>query len=152
MPVSSITGRATCNALKWYMHKCCALLSGAIHKWRPDWGHPYVPILRSYGCVMGPQKEKMHPYGWKVSSLREEKSQANFPFLEATFPFLDLDCPTSLRSVRQLSDLGKKSSPLGMKSLPSIFPLSEHSLSSHREHIFWSNFFSSFIYAATGVI
>ena len=68
-----------------------------------------------------------------------------FLFLDQTFLFLDLDCLTSLRSVRQLSDLEKKSLisekkkfPLGKETSPSNFSSSEQSLSSGTEHIFLS--------------
>ena len=37
----------------------------------------------------------------------EENLSGNFPCLERISIFLDLDCLTSLRSVKQLSNLGK---------------------------------------------
>ena len=86
----------------------------------------------------------------KSSALRWKTSQAllflekAFHFLDRIFLFLDLDCLTSLRSVRQLSDLEKEKFDLGNEKLslgketsPSSFSSSEQSLSSSTEHIFY---------------
>ena len=58
---------------------------------------------------------------WKTSGSFFSSSEL-FLFLDQTFLFLDLDCLTSLRSVRQLSDLEKKSLISEKKLRLRIFP------------------------------
>ena len=104
-----------------------------IEPWTPAWQTRAQPteLLRladqkhDLCLVMWPQKEKMHPYAWKVNAPRENNSQAHFPFLERTF--LSSICTVRSRKVKFSR---------GMKSMPSSFSPSEHSLSRHREHIF----------------
>ncbi len=99
------------------------------------------------------EAEKMYPHCWKTFAPRQKTSQAllflerTFHFLDRIVLFLDLDCLTSLRSVRQLSnlekekfDLGNEKLSLGKETSPSSFSSSEQSLSSSTEHIFHLDF------------
>ena len=81
------------------------------------------------------EAEKMYPHCWKTFAPRWKTSQALL-FLERAFHFLDLDCLTSLRSVRQLSDLGNEKLSLGKETSPSSFSISEQPISSSTEHLF----------------
>ena len=99
-----------------------------------------MKLQRQKKCIRAAGKSSA--LRWKTSGSFFSSSEL-FLFLDQTFLFLDLDCLTSLRSVRQLSDLEKKSLisekkkfPLGKETSPSNFSSSEQSLSSSTEHIF----------------
>ena len=100
--------------------------------------------------VMKPQRQKkcIRAAG-KSSALRWKTSQAllflekAFHFLDRIFLFLDLDCLTSLRSVRQLSDLGNEKLSLGKETSPSSFSISEQPASSSTEHLFFFQYVNS---------
>ena len=80
---------------------------------------------------------------WKTSGSFFSSSEL-FLFLDQTFLFLDLDCLTSLRSVRQLSDLGKeKILSRKRKFAFEFFHLRATSFQPHGTYIRWVRWFCS---------